>query len=166
MDEEQFKRLYERYVSDLYHFVFQYLKSEELSKEIVQDTFIRLWLHRDNLNPERSVRPYLFTISYHMLIKELRWQVRNPLIRDYLDFVKDISVEDQSKYDYDTYLHAFNRARNHLSARQKDILELSMVQSLSVKEIASRLGIGEQVVRNQISLSKKKIREFLKKYML
>ena len=154
-DSRCFRILYEKYVSDLYHFIFQYLKSADITDDIVQDTFVRLWLHRERLDETLSVRSYLFTISYR--------QIKNPLMHDYLEFMDSLAVEDRNAYDYDIYVKALSIAKENLSPRQKEIWQMSREDGLSSAEIASILSISDQVVRNQLSSSLRKIREFLLK---
>lgn len=67
--ERAYKQLYELWVSRLYRFVFQYLKSEEATDDVVQETFLRIWTNREHLNPDQSFKSYLFTIAYHFLLK-------------------------------------------------------------------------------------------------
>lgn len=162
-DSRCFRILYEKYVSDLYYFIFQYLKSADITDDIVQDTFVRLWLHRERLDETLSVRSYLFTISYRQMLKELKRQFKNPLMHDYLEFMDSLAVEDRNAYDYDIYVKALSIAKENLSPRQKEIWQMSREDGLSSAEIASILSISDQVVRNQLSSSLRKIREFLLK---
>ena len=138
---KSFGILYDFYYPELFHFIYRYLKSADLAREIAHDAFVRLWLHRQNLDPDRSVRAYLFTICRNSLIKEFRRQLRNPLMKE-----------------YDTYVKAIGQASSMLSPRQREIFMLSRNEGLSASEIAARLSIGEQVVRNQLSAALKKIR--------
>ena len=155
---KSFGILYDFYYPELFHFIYRYLKSADLAREIAHDAFVRLWLHRQNLDPDRSVRAYLFTICRNSLIKEFRRQLRNPLMKDYFDFISGLSVEARISYDYDTYVKAIGQASSILSPRQREIFMLSRNEGLSAAEIAARLSIGEQVVRNQLSAALKKIR--------
>ena len=65
---KSFGILYDFYYPELFHFIYRYLKSADLAREIAHDAFVRLWLHRQNLDPDRSVRAYLFTICRNSLI--------------------------------------------------------------------------------------------------
>lgn len=81
--EESYRILYDKWVSRLYNFVYQYIKSESVTDDIVQETFLKIWTNKESLNPEYSFKSYLFTIAYHFLIKELRRQINNPLLYTY-----------------------------------------------------------------------------------
>ena len=79
-------------------------------------------------------------------------------MKDYFDFISELSVDARISYDYDTYVKAIGQASSMLSPRQREIFMLSRNEGLSASEIAARLSIGEQVVRNQLSAALKKIR--------
>ncbi len=160
-----FRILYDFYFPALYHFVYQYVKSAETAEEIAHDAFIRLWTSRDRLDERRSVKAYLFTIARNQLIKELRRQLRNPLLRDHIEFIGTLGTESRILYDYDTYVRAVRKAKELLTPRQKEIYIMSREDDLSVPEIAESLSITPQVVRNQLSAAMKKIREYLKLYL-
>ena len=164
-DSRSFRLLYDKYVSDLYAFIYRYIKSADITDEIVQDTFIRFWMHRDRLDENRSVKSYLFTISYRQMLKELKRQMKNPLMRDYLEFSESLSIEHRQAYDYDIYVKTIEVAKDALSPRQREIWQMSREDGLSSVEIADLLSIKEQVVRNQLFAAQKKIRDYLVKFL-
>ena len=43
------------------------MASDELSKEVVQETFVRLWEKRANLNVEKSLNAYIYTIAKNLV---------------------------------------------------------------------------------------------------
>lgn len=163
--EASFKELYETYSILLYRFVFSYVKSSDTAQEITLEALVQLWMHRDNLNEKRSVKSYLFTCCKNSLIKELRRQLKNPNLHDWVELAGNISVESRISYDYDTYRKGITKAQSNLSPRQKQIFQMSREEGLNAGEIAKELGISEQVVRNQLSAAMKKIREYLQRYM-
>lgn len=158
-DERSFKVLYELLASDLYRFAYRYVKSDAIAQEIVQDSFVRLWNSRARLDPEQSPKAYIFTIAYHQILREFRQQLRNPLLRDYLEYAEALTENERITVDYDTYVNAIGRAKKKLPPRQREIFEMNRELGISPADIASRLGITEQVVRNQLSAATKFIRE-------
>ncbi len=156
---EGFRLLYDLYFHDLYCFVFQYIKSSEAAKEIAHDAFVKLWLHRENLDENRSVRGYMFTICRNSIIKELRRQFKTPLLRDYFEIILKLSTDAKISYDYDAFRSMIESAKQELSPRQRQIFQMNKEEGISVKEIAAELEIKEQVVRNQLSAASRKVRE-------
>lgn len=126
--EKAYYTLYKMWVSRLYRFVYQYLKSEDATDDIVQETFCRIWTNREKLDPDSSFKAYLFTIAYHFLIKELRRQLNNASMEEYVEYNENarISEEDAEKdIDFDQFCKALQRAKANLSPRQREIFELN-----------------------------------------
>ena len=84
--EKAYHTLYDMWVSRLYRFVYQYLKSEDATDDVVQETFCRIWTNREKLDPDSSFKAYLFTIAYHFLIKELRRQLNNASMEEFVEY--------------------------------------------------------------------------------
>src|SRR5690554_3090326 len=61
-DQTTFKQIYDLYKTDLYGYCRSLVKSDAYAEEIVQDVFVRFWMHFKNIDPELSVRAYLFTM--------------------------------------------------------------------------------------------------------
>ncbi|MBD1425592.1 RNA polymerase sigma factor [Sphingobacterium arenae] len=151
-----FKKLYELYYDNLYGFVFSLTKSHNISKEIVQETFIKLWLNREKLRSDGSLKSYLFKISKNIIIDRLRKQVKNPVFDDYLDYCDTLESGESnmdSKMDLDLFIQRLEVAKTKLTARQKEIFELSKEQGKPAKEIAESLSISEQTVYNTLSVA-------------
>lgn len=165
--EKAFKELYSRWVSKLYRFVYQYLKSECTTDDVVQEAFVRIWLNRASLNENSSFKSYLFTIAYHLLLKELRRQINTPSMEEYVEYQNQMATKEDeipNELDYDKFKEALEKAKQHLSPRQREIFELNKEYAMSISEISEKLCITEQVVRNQLSVSLKILRKELQQY--
>ena len=165
--EKAYKELYEQWVSRLYRFVFQYLKSKDASEDVVQETFLRIWSNRANLNPDTSFKSYLFTIAYHFLLKEIRRQLNNPLMEDYVEYLNRLStetIEVESLMCYDQFVEALEKGKQYLSPRQRTIFEMNKDYGMSIPEISEKLSITNQVTRNQLCMALKILRVELRQY--
>ncbi|GBU07722.1 DNA-directed RNA polymerase sigma-70 factor [Bacteroidales bacterium] len=162
-----FTYLYERYVPRLYSFVFSLVKSKALSKDIVQEVFVRLWNNHSTIDLSLSFKAYLFKIAYNMVLNEFRRQVNSPIFADYMQYADNEASADNStthKVDFDDFCRALDLAKQKLTPRQREIFELNKEQGLSVAEIALLLKISEQSVRNQLSIALKQLRKQLCDY--
>ena len=70
------------------------------------------------------------------------------------------------KVEYDDFMELFERALKRLPPTQQRIIRLSKLEHLSNKEVAVKLSLSEQTVKNQLSLGLKELREVLLKAML
>lgn len=126
--DSSFRILYNYWVSKLYSFVFRYVKSEAVTDDIVQETFLRVWNYRERLNPEQSFKAYLFTISYHLLLKELRHQINHPLMEQFMIYQYDeqkTSNEGEYIVDFEHFCLALEKAKQKLTPRQREIFEMN-----------------------------------------
>lgn len=165
--EESYRALYDLWFSRLYQFVLRYVKSEPVTDDIVQETFLNIWIYRESINPCMSFKSYLFTIAYHFLIKELRRQLNTPLMKDYVAFCSELSTCDNEtveKLELKQFQDSLNRSKEKLSPRQRQIFELNKEGNATIAEIAASLSITEQVVRNQLSAALKIVRKELRQY--
>lgn len=159
-----FTDLYNEWSPLLFRFAFSLIKSRIIAEEIVQNTFIKIWDNHKNIEIDKSFKSYLFTISYHLILKEFRYQLNHPQIEDYMTFSNNIAYSnspDTYKIDFDYFLAELDKAKLSLSPRQREIFEMNKEKGLSIKEIVERLELTEQTVRNQLSASLKIIRQQL-----
>lgn len=164
---ECFTELYNRWVDTLHDFIFRFTKSEKLTDDIVQDTFVAIWRYRKTLEIHSSFKSYLFRVSYNLIIKETKRQIQHPLMDDYVEIANNLSVSEQcvtQSMDFDAFIRDYNEAKKKLTPRQLEIFTMSKEQECSIKEIAERLLIAEQSVKNQLAAATKIIKTDLQKY--
>lgn len=161
-----FKILYEEFSENLYGFVYRLTKSHTLSKEIVQETFIKIWVNRENLDSRMSFKSFLFKISKNKIIDEFRRQISSPVYEDYMEYSDnfDFSAEEnvENKLDLDDFIRQLEKAKEKLTPRQREIFELSKEQGLSSSDIAEKLEISEQTIYNILSSAMKILRKEIK----
>ena len=145
-----FNNLYNLYVDRLYGFVYNLTRSSDMTEEIVQEVFLKVWQIREHISPDYSFQSLLFTIAKNKFLNSLRKQVE---LYSYDEYI--------TQFDNASYLENIIGAKSKLTSRQKEIFELSKEENLSNREIALRLHISEQSVRNQLSCALKVMREEL-----
>lgn len=164
-----FTVLYDYYSSQLYGFVYDLLRSHSLTKDVVQETFISVWIHRGKLNLEMSFKSYLFTIARNKLYNEFRRLVNHPTIGDYMSYCDEASLSENRTdkvLDFEEFNKMLISSKQKLTPRQREIFELNKELDIPVAEIAVKLNISEQVVRNQLSAALAQLRKDLKNYIV
>jgi RNA polymerase sigma-70 factor (ECF subfamily) len=164
-----FNAIYDMYADKLYGFAFSHTKSREMSNDIVQNTFLKLWAMRETISTEGSLQSLLFTMSYHKMIDIFRAQINKVEFEDYIEYCEYTDFEDnviEKKLYYDDFMKAFKTCKNLLPHRQLEIFEMSREYGRSIEEIAVGLKISEQTVKNQLSSALKTMRTELSKYNL
>jgi len=154
---EAFNTLYSQYFDLLYGYIFKLTRSHDMTGELVQETFIKVWVHRKKINPELSFKTWLYTIAKNHLLDQLKKQWAQPLFEDYLNHCtnEDLVVNSsEDSFDFEAFRQLLEKAKNKLSPRQAEIFELNKEKDYSVAEIAIQLQITEQAVYNYLSQAK------------
>jgi RNA polymerase sigma-70 factor (ECF subfamily) len=152
-----FDALYERYAKRLYGYCLQLTKSPEDSEEIVQDVFLKLWNNRLKIRQEETLRSLLFLMIKHQVINLFRAKINQPVYEEYTACKEQVSVGGgaQRHLEYLDFVERFKKEVNNLPDTQREVVRLSKVEQLSNQEIAVRLSLSEQTVKNQLSLGLK-----------
>lgn len=147
-----FDSIYEQYCKRLYAFVIRYVKLDSDAEEIVQEVFIKIWENRSRIDVYSSFESYLFTITYNSAINLLRKRVHE---KKYLEHIKSLQeVNNASELTDDLYFKELNSKLQslllELTPRQREIFHLSREEGLTHDEIAKKLGISVNTVKNHI----------------
>lgn len=147
-----FDLIYKKYSRRLYGFVFRFVKQETDTEEIVQEVFIKIWQNHKNIDIYSSFESFLFTIAHNVTVNLLKKRATE---QKYVEHIKSLQHIDESyeltdEIHYKELQHKFQGLLNELSPRQKEIFLLSRDEGLSNKEIAEKLGISVQTVKNHL----------------
>lgn len=135
------------------------INSDENAKDLVQDLFVSLWARRRSLHINTSLQAYLFQAIKYRIINYIEANVVKSNYLKSLDkfaFEYDNSTNDSIVCnDLEQLIEAEIK---NLSPRVKVVFELSRKEKLSNGEIAQKLNVSEQTVKNQISKAVKTLK--------
>lgn len=164
-DERAFRTLYDTYHQRLYGFSLQFTHSPEDAKEVVQNTFLKLWEHRARLDAERSLEPYLYRIAKNENLKYLRKIARRHHLREAAHRRMEPAVASvEQDVIFAEYEAIAERALAKLPPKRRLVYEMAHQQGKTVKEIATAMGTSSQTVRTQLIQALHTIRGYLKQY--
>ena len=152
---EAFRTLYYRYYEPLYRFVWHRIRSEEKSKDFLQEIFTRVWITRDRLDPERSVKAYFYRIANNIIIDYIRKSASEKSYRRNVHR-KQASVD----HSYDLRI-SMEEAVNALPERIRSVFILSRYEGLKYREIAEVCEISVKTVESRMSQALKQLRDIL-----
>lgn len=156
--ESAFEKIYFLYKDKLYGFCHKLLASEELSEDIVQETFIRLWEKRKSLNPEKSVSSYLFTISKNLIIDHQMHYARQYELSRAIKKEEYAENNILSKIGLEEIKSMEDKVVQQLPPQQKKVYILSRHEDFSHQEIAEHLGISINSVKTNLRIALKALR--------
>jgi len=165
---EAFTMLYNLYADRLYSFALVQTKSKQMAEDVVQDTFLKLWNNRTNLNCYGNVQALVFTMARNLIIDAFRRQVANIDIEAYLklhEALPSTASPEESLYLKETKEH-LKQAKAKLSNKECKIYEMSREQDMPIKKIAQTLNLSPQTVKNYLTSTLKVFRSQLRREQL
>lgn len=161
-DEAAFAEIYSRYAAKLTGFASSKLYSLEDSHDVIHDVFVKLWEERAHLMVNRNLEAYLFTVIRYRIIDKIR---KNITREDYAGMVLALGISHQAEIEDQISAKEIkkhiDRTLEKLSPRVREIYCLSREENLSIAEIADKLQLSEQTVKNQLTFALKHLRESL-----
>jgi len=163
-DQKAFSEMYDHYKPALYRFVFNILKSADLTNDTCQEIFIKIWEERAKLHEVISFRYYLLTVgknhSLNVLKKVLQEEkTLSIFIRDYIE----INNELEEKMQFDEYQDFINKVLMTLTPQSRKIFKLCRLQGMSYDEAAIIVGVSRNIIKKHMVKSMKVFRTAVEK---
>lgn len=166
-DEKALKWVFDHYHRRIYQFALQFLKNESLSEEVVQDTFLKLWLNREKIKSNQPIAPYLFTIARRNVVDIYRQKIVSAKAMQHAYLVAELSrnyTEDQVlQRDVEKLME---EVMQQLTNQQQVVFRLSRVNGLSYEEIAEEMSISKNTVKQHLVAALKTMRTYFSRHDL
>lgn len=163
-NRDAFTEIYKRYGKDLTRFTVAHSRLHDLDEagDILHDLFVWLWERRHQLDAALNLKSYLYTATRYRVIDHIR---KNSSHQRYAAFLQALETSYAQSADQQLEAKELQKALedslSKLSPRIQEIYRLSRHEHLSVKQIAEKLGISEQTVKNQLTTALKYLKEAL-----
>ena len=163
--EQAFQSIYQQYHQAIYRFAYAFLKNEELSKEVTQETFLSLWIHRQELSETLPLYPYLFNKARRLTIDAFRRiTTASRLQRELMTMKDSLSNETEDTVLWNDLQQITEEVLNGLPKQQQVVFRLSRMEGLSYEEIAEELHISKNTVKYHLVCALKSLKLQLTKY--
>jgi len=149
-DASAFDALYWKYHKSVYANILRIIKDPDISKDILQDVFVTLWIKRATLNPGKSIAGWLFTISHRKCIDHLRLTVIKPLLLEEITIAEDPD-DCKKKIEQEKQLELLQQAISDLSPKKRKVFELCKLNGKTYEETARELNISKHTVKEYLT---------------
>lgn len=163
------KKAYSVFYKQYYHKIMVQVlfltNSEELAKDIAQESFVKLWEVRENLNEELPLKSYIRCIARNMVYDHSRkTRVRNSYERDISDteLTQDSVTECINHKELE---RALSQALHQLTPEKQIIFRMSRFEDKTYAEIAKHLHTTPKAVERHMARSLGFIRKYILKYV-
>jgi len=163
-DHSSFASLFSKYHGKVYVFILKYIHSPELTKDLTQEVFIKIWENRSQLDEVRSFRAFLFTVARNHTFNTLKKMASVENAQSYLLTFFDHNREMvHDEYIYNEYMEQLNKVLESLPPRTRDVFRLCRQEGKSYEEAAEALGISRNAIKNHMVYSMKILGDFAEK---
>ncbi|NLR58239.1 sigma-70 family RNA polymerase sigma factor [Chitinophaga polysaccharea] len=159
-DENAFRKLFHIYVPQFRAIAQHITKTAAVTEDIIQETFLRLWISRDKLPDIEQPRSWMLRIVFYQSFTYLRKQAVHHKALDTLAPIEPaFSMEENMAYA--SMIKQVGIAVAQLPPRAQQIYRLSREQGLKIPEIAQQLSLSSNTVKNSLVRSLQAIRKHL-----
>lgn len=134
------------------------LKDEQAAEDVVQDTFIKLWEHWGM--PHTNIKGWLFTTSYHLVLKKLK-QLQAVENIEMARFAEPLAGEADAPIKTSQLQRAVETCIDNLPEQCRRVYTMSRHDKYPVKHIADVLGISPKTVEYHITTALRRIRQHI-----
>ena len=156
-DHKAFSAIHKKLHSKMYSSAKRMIKDEELTEDILQNTFIKLWLRKEAIGNVDNVAGYFFMATRSMCLSHIRTSEAMQVKFEPIEVSKFREPIQTSIEDTITEREATLRrkkiveaALKQLPRRQREIMQLRFYESLNSKDIVKLTGLKYQSVANQM----------------
>ncbi|KZS42773.1 RNA polymerase subunit sigma [Aquimarina aggregata] len=143
---------------ELYKFIYSKVKDKEVTKDILQEVFIKIQLKIGQLQQVQKLIPWIYQITRNTIIDYFRsLKIKNISVDDI-----DIPQEQSEDIAYTKLSTCINQKIDLLSSKHKEAIVLVTFKEYSQKELAKHLKISYSGTKSRVQ----KARDILKENII
>ena len=163
-DMVAFNAMVSRYKDRLMNVIGRMLSSQEEAEDIVQETFVRVYQHRQSFNFQHCFSTWIYTIGLNLARNELRKRRRFKFfdITEMQGGEKELAVEAKIPSRVPELL---SEAVEQLPSKYKEAFLLRDIEEMSYEEVADVLDVPLGTVKSRVNRARLMLREKLQPRM-
>jgi len=159
--DQAFTLLYDKYSKQLYRNILRLTKDENIAEELLQDLFLKIWESRENINPEKSFKSFLYKVAENLVYAHFRKIAKdNRLIAKLVIAYVDVDINAEDVIISKENQNLLNKAIENLPPQRKQVYMLCKLEGKTYEEVSNELGISTSTIRNQIVKANKAVRQY------
>ncbi len=156
MTRKEYNRCVEDHADGLYRFIMKNIRDEEKARDIVQESFVKVWQKVDEVQFEKG-KSYLYTTAYRTMIDELRKNKRTDRLEDYM-------MHREATYNsYSDVQEVLDEALKQLPEIQRTVVMLRDYEGYAYAEIGEITNLSESQVKVYIFRARMNLKKYLQK---
>ena len=164
-DSPALDRLMERWQTRLRAYLLRHLTTQADALDLAQETFVRVFRHRDKFDPQRRFSTWMFQIALNLLRDHGRYQQRRPTTPlSEAPETQDTCDPSQLATQHEVAL-AVRNAISALPANLREVVVLSEYEHLPQADIAEIVGCSTKAVETRLYRARQQLRHQLSAWL-
>lgn len=159
-DRAAFGEIFERYYDLLHTFAKHLLKDASAAEDIIQNVFVKVWIRKEQINAQLSLRSYLLVVTRNELFDYMRLRY-NLLRSDANDGLLNLADTDTDIGEYVVGRERagfIDAAMRSMPDKRREIFAMRYEGNMTNAEIARALNLSIRTVEKHVDLAIKQIR--------
>lgn len=162
-DKRVFTLIYKQYSEGLFGLALRYLKDYDLAEDVLQQVFMQLWKVHEEISINKDLGFYLFKMTKNAVLKTLKEQNSKVIDAYELEYYyKSTSEVEENELMIDKRLKAVYAIIEKLPPKTKSVFLMKIKENLNDEDIAGRMGLSLQTVKNYYTQALKFLRRHLR----
>jgi RNA polymerase sigma factor (sigma-70 family) len=169
LDPEALEAFFDLYFPRLYGYVRGLVRHEQLAEDLTQDIFVQLHRGLSTYDPDRALRPWVFTVAVNRVRDYWRSRRHRESQQETSTQFEDDAMDLEAPSGYAPELplealedaHAVREAVERLPAGMREVVVMRVFEDMSFGEIGEVLGRNEVAVRKRYSRALGELRRLL-----
>ncbi len=162
-DRDAYAEVFRATYDALFRYAWRYTRDDEAAYDVLQETYMKLWLIREEVDPDRSLKALLYHMVRNFALNQQRYRKRHAtdsLDEQLVEPGRDETIE--ADLDASDLNHRLQDWIKNLPPRRREAFMLSRYEGLSHEEIARVMGLTPKTVNNHIVLALQHLRELMR----
>ena len=162
-DPEAWDRLFQRYQLPLYSYVYELVRQEQASLDLVQETFINACRHLGSLREDEKFGAWLFGIAHQKCLQHWRRRARDRFLADEQspETLAGPEADPAELLIRQEQEEQFLATLDRLPPSQRSVVLLHFLEDFSIEEIADITGVPPGTVKSRLFYAKRLLRRQL-----
>ena len=157
-DFKAYNELFDTHYSKLFNYALKLSNNRNIAKDIVQETFIKLWLNKKNIKSDLPISNYLLKICHNEFLIHTRKKKKEKAFLDKIKLETTYEMFTSNEQDSARIEH-ITKVINNLPPKCKEAFILSKFEKMKYKSIAEKMSISIKTVENHISRAYSELRK-------
>jgi RNA polymerase sigma factor (sigma-70 family) len=157
-----FNLLVKKYQKQLYWHIRRIIIDHDDTKDVVQNTFLKVWQNLENFREDSKLFTWLYRIATNESINFLK-QKRKKLLISFTDVEHQLadSLQDDPYFKGDTIQMKLQKAILTLPEKQRIVFNMRYFEEIKYEDMAEILGTSTGALKASFHIAVKKIEKYL-----